>query len=494
MEKLKLTYKSAITSFTEVNSSFDSGVLRVCYTGDNRNGSSISKETMESCIQTIYNCPIVCNYDRETDSIGEHDMDIVMKEGVPVLINETQPIGVVPTGANWWFELDDDHEYLCVEVLIWKRQEAYVHIKDNGITDESMEITVTDYHKGENGTMVIDEFEFNAFCLLESAEPCYEGASLTLFSMSDAFKDMIEDLKNVSASISKVDMEFTRKEEQNLEEKNKILAEFGLTAEQLGIEDLDSCTAEDLTAKCKAFSLTAAQLEEQIYDALSAVTYTDEWGTRSRYMYIDRDESTHTVFAVDAQDNWNLYGLSYAMNGDNVVIDFEHAVRKKVSFVDFDEGEVQDAFAVFATEMLDIGVSMRSKTEEELGLKYADEIRTLEASAEESATKINDLTAEVEELRQFKASTLAEQREEEIEAVFAQFEDLSGIEAFEALRSDCGEMTTEEIEDKCFSIRGRHMNFSHKKQQKNSAKILAKTPQAEEEPYGGVFEKYPPHK
>lgn len=494
MEKLKLTYKSAITSFTEVNSSFDSGVLRVCYTGDNRNGSSISRETMERCIHTIFNCPIVCNYDRETDSIGEHDMDIVMKEGKPVLINETQPIGVVPTGANWWFELDDDHEYLCVEVLVWKRQEAYAHIKENGITDESMEIAVTGYHRGENGIMVIDEFEFNAFCLLESAEPCYEGASLSLFTVSDAFKDMIEDLKNVSASISKVDMEITRKEEQNLEEKNKILAEFGLTAEQLGIEDLDSCTAEDLTAKCKEFSLTAGQLEDEIFKALSAVTYTDEWGTRSRYFYIDRDEATSTIFAIDAQEGWDLYGLSYSMNGDKVVIDFENPVRKKVSYVDFDEGETQEVFAMFATELLDIGVAMQSKTEEDLGLKYAEEIRTLEASAEESASKISELTAEVEELRQFKVSTLAEQREEEIEAVFAQFEDLSGIEAFESLREDFGEMSAEEIEDKCFSIRGRNMQFSHKKQQKNSARIPAKLPKAEDEPYGGVFEKYPPHK
>lgn len=483
LEKMNLTYKSSIGSFSSVNSSFDSGVLKVCYTGDNRNGSSISKETMARCINTIYNCPIVCNYDRETDSIGEHDMTIVMKDGVPALINETDPVGVVPAGANWWFEVEDEHEYLCVEVLIWKRQEAYAHIKENGITDESMEIAVTSYHKDERGIMIIDEFEFNAFCLLESAEPCYEGASLELFSIDKfrtAFDEMIEDLKNVSASFAKVDID-SRKEEQNLE-KEKILAEFGLTAEQLGIDDLESCTEEDLKAKCEEFSLTAGQLAGQIFEALSTETYTDEWGTWCRYIYVDHDTETHTVFAVDAKDSWNLYGLSYAMNGDNVVIDFSTPVRKKVSYVDFDEGEQTSAFAAVATEVLEIGAAMAESAKKEFSQKMAD--------AEE---KIKSLSGEVEELTQFKASVMAEQRAEEVEAVFASFEDLTGIEAFEDLKKNFGEMTTDEIEDKCFSIRGRNMQFS-KKKEKQQPRIPAKIPHAEDEPYGGVFEKYPPHK
>ena len=42
-EILNLTYASSLTDLCEINSSFDSGILRIAYTGDNRNGSSIPK-------------------------------------------------------------------------------------------------------------------------------------------------------------------------------------------------------------------------------------------------------------------------------------------------------------------------------------------------------------------------------------------------------------------------------------------------------------------
>ena len=198
---IKLTYSSSVDNLQDLNSSFDRGVLRVAYAGRNRNGSSISKAAFEDAIRTIYNCPVVCNYNREEDMIGSHDVEIVMQDGRPVMVNITQPVGVVPESANYWWETREDngaeHEYLCVDVIIWKRQEAYKKIKENGITDESMEIKVIDGHS-EDGWYVIDRFEFLAFCLLEAAEPCYESASLEMFS-ADAFREcytrMMEEFK-----------------------------------------------------------------------------------------------------------------------------------------------------------------------------------------------------------------------------------------------------------------------------------------------------------
>ena len=144
---MRIVFSSGISNLVEKNSSFDSGVLRVAYTGKNRNNSFISKETYERCIQSIYNCPIVCNYDRETDTIGSHDIELVSTDdGGMKIVNITQPVGVIPESAKyWWEEIEDNsgvHEYLCVDALIWKRQEAYRKIKDDGITDESMEISI----------------------------------------------------------------------------------------------------------------------------------------------------------------------------------------------------------------------------------------------------------------------------------------------------------------------------------------------------------------
>lgn len=40
-EILNLTYASSLTDLCEINSSFDSGILRIAYTGDNRNGNVV---------------------------------------------------------------------------------------------------------------------------------------------------------------------------------------------------------------------------------------------------------------------------------------------------------------------------------------------------------------------------------------------------------------------------------------------------------------------
>lgn len=89
---MKIVFSSGISQLTENNSSFDEGVLRVAYVGKNRNNSFISKETFERCMPSIYNCPIVCRYDREEDVIGAHDIELVTDEdGSMRIVNVTQP-------------------------------------------------------------------------------------------------------------------------------------------------------------------------------------------------------------------------------------------------------------------------------------------------------------------------------------------------------------------------------------------------------------------
>ena len=93
---LRLTYALSLTGLCEINSSFDTGVLRIAYTGQNRNGSYISKEAFERCVKTMYNCPIVCNYDRDSDTFGGHDIEVVRDDdGSMRLVNLTTPVGCI---------------------------------------------------------------------------------------------------------------------------------------------------------------------------------------------------------------------------------------------------------------------------------------------------------------------------------------------------------------------------------------------------------------
>lgn len=506
IENMSIIFSSGIESLVEQNSSFDKGLLRVAYVGNNRNGSSISKEVFENCIGTIYNCPVVCRYDRESDTIGSHDVDIVRKDDGLHLVNSTHPVGVVPAGAEYHWETiseadGTEHEYLCVEVLLWRRQEAYQKIKDDGIVDESMEITVKE-GKLVDGVFVIKDFEFTAFCLLGSAEPCYESASLSVFS-NDEFKTqfatMMQELKE---SISKVNPSLevnnnTHTEDYSeggktvLEDKIALAVEFGLAVETLGF-NIEDFSIEELKEKFEAikaeqeqakFAL-AAQVREALCCALGVEEIESDWGSMRRYFYVDHDPDVSEVYCDDAGDNWNLYGFSYSMDGDNAVIDFESKKRKKFAIVDFDAGSATEPASPIPA-LFDI---------------VKDHISEINAAWDEKLQSANvtigSLNNQINELAEFKLGVETERAKAERDAVFAQFDDLAGVEAFEALRQSVedgsAEYSIEQLEDKCYSIRGRQ-GVSAKfalDSKPNSPRLKVSHEEAIDEPYGGIFKKY----
>lgn len=507
-----MAYSSSLSSLCEINSSFDTGVLRIAYTGANRNGSFISKETFERCIETLYNCPIVCHYDRETDTIGGHDMELVTNaDGDMRLVNMTIPIGVIPESSKYFWSVVEEedgteHEYLCADVLIWKRQEAYKKIKEDGITAHSMELTVKDGEM-EGGLFVIKDFEFTAFCLLgDEHEPCFESSALGLFSYDEMKKQMAQmmsDLKEeFSLVVPPVGANDTHPQnhpmeggEKVLNEKLALVAEYGLEVENLefSIEDL---TLEELREKFEAMKTAeepvvepavaepaeptvdfalAGQIREEIYNALSVEKIECCWGEMTRYHYVDHDHEALQVYCYDAED-WKLYGFAYTMNGDNVVIDFESKKRMKFAIVDFDEGEQAAPFA---------GVF------EEITKQYTENDTQWSEKYQTASDTITSMENELGTLRQFKTDTeeaaLAVARDE----VFAQFEDLVGVEEFDALREHCAEYELDALEEKCYAIRGRKGTTAKFTTESKPPKLkVDKTAPVSNDPYGGLFARY----
>lgn len=497
-----MAYSSSLSSLCEINSSFDTGVLRIAYTGANRNGSFISKETFERCIETLYNCPIVCHYDRETDSIGGHDVELVSGEdGSMRLVNMTIPIGVIPESSKYFWSVVEEedgteHEYLCADVLIWKRQEAYRKIKEDGITAHSMELTVKDGAM-EGGLFVIKDFEFTAFCLLgDEHEPCFESSALGLFSYDEMKKQMAEmmsDLKN-EFSLVVPPVGDNDKYPQNhpmeggekvLNEKLALVAEYGLEVENLefSIEDL---TLEELREKFEAMNpaepaepkadfALAGQIRDEIYNALSVEKIECCWGEMTRYHYVDHDHEALQVYCYDAED-WKLYGFSYSMNGDNVVIDFESKKRMKFAIVDFDEGEQPAPFA---------GVF------EEITKQYTANDTQWSEKYQTASDTITSMENELGTLRQFKTDTEAAAKAAAQEEVFAQFEDLVGVEEFDALREHCAEYELDALEEKCYAIRGRKGTTAKFTTESKPPKLkVDKTAPVSNDPYGGLFARY----
>ena len=509
---VNMTYASTLTDLCEMNSSFDKGILRIAYTGANRNKSYISKEAFERSINTIYNCPIVCNYDRETDELGGHDIELVRDSaGELQIVNATTPVGVIPESAKvWWdFVTEEDgrqNEYLYAEALLWKRQEAYKKIKADGITAQSMEITVKD------GKMIddyyhIDDFEFTAFTLI-GTEPCFEGASIEVFSkkeFKDQLSEMMHDLKESFTMIdsAKADDDklhplnhMTEGGETVLEEKMALLATYGIDADTLDFS-IDDFTVEELTEKFEAMKAsekeaeaapaeeTAGNGEEQSFelvkeriDELRRVLaglgmIEEEWGSYPRYAYADCDFEAGEVYAWDNED-WLLYGFRFTENGDSFTIDPDSKKRKKYVIVDFDEGEQASPFISTFSNMKD-KIAEGKETAE----KYQQALETIQS-----------MEAVMESLKQFKAETEAAAAKAERDNVFSKFEDLSGIEAFETLRENAAEYSAEVLEEKCYAIRGKNAVHAKFSLENKAPKIVVEKTEISHEPYGGIMAKY----
>ena len=498
-----MTYSSSLSSLCEINSSFDTGVLRIAYTGKNRNGSSISKDAFENCIQTMYNCPIVCHYDRETDSIGGHDMELVSnKDGDLKIVNCTMPVGVIPESSKYSWEIVEEadgtqHEYLCADVLIWKRQEAYQKIKEDGITKHSMELTIKDGEM-KDGVFEIYDFEFTAFCLLgDDHEPCFESSAMGLFSF-DALKvqmeEMMSELKETYSLISPhsgvedILDNPTEGGEKVLDEKIALVAEYGYEVSNLEFS-IEELSLEELREKFEAmkdepevdpieekFELNS-QICEEIRYAVETETIERPWGKIPRYSVVDYDADSKMVYCFDADDHWKLYGFGFSMNGDSVVVDFESKKRMKFAIVDFDEGEQAMPF---------------DKLFEDISAQFAANDTQWSDKYQTASDTIETMNTELGSLRQFKADTEAAAAEVAREEIFAQFEDLAGVEEFEALRENCSEFELDALEEKCYAIRGRNSAVAKFTKKPDAPRLKVERAEPEDRVYGGLFEKYKP--
>lgn len=543
-KQMWLEYPSSISDIVEKNKSFDACSIRVMYTGKNRNRTSISKDAAEAALPTLYNCPIVCNYDVVEDKIGGHDVEFINTKHGMKMVNLTDAVGVIPYGAEYrWETVTEDngqeHEYLVVDGLLWKRSSVYDKLKRDGISGQSMEITVNS-GKSVDGVYEIYSFDFTAFCILgEDVEPCFESADIETFSLGvykTRFEHMMDELKaeySISADTEDGGTEFSLKGGEGKVNLKDMLAKFGLTEEDITFET-DGMTEKELEAKFSeirdrkfadgdnqpesgenatpvgetsgddsgdsqeesgdapqedvgdeepydpntdeeddasgepkknnSYALMAGQLSEELCRALSAETYHDDrWDEDwRRYWYIDHDPEAQMVYAEDAKD-CVICGFNYSMNGDNVVVDFASYKRQKVQFVDFDEGEPMTAMFNYAND----------------------------AMMEVFNKKLEKATAGMAELQKFHDETVAAQRKAKLEEVFASFADMNGNESFEELRSNCDDLSVEEITEKCYAIRGRSVkvNFSMNTPQAVRLPVERKLPE-KNDPYNGVFARY----
>lgn len=521
-----------VHSLCEVNRSFDKGVLKIAYHGKNRNGTYISKEAFENALPSLANVPVVTHYLRKDDELGGHDMELITGEdGKLYMVYVTEPVGVVPSSPNcWWEEVEetngDVHEYLCVEVLLWKRQEAYKLIKESGVVGQSMEITINDGHDGD-GMYCIDSFIFTALCLLgDEHEPCFESASLNVFGLSsfqaqyqemlnefklafaqvsgtnpvqggeepmnneldvnvpveDAPENIVVDVDTDTSSVEAVEApvdgegneggEGENFEETPAEPTVETPTEDGIEGSGADnpVDDSDGVDGEPSDEPVEEqFSLTLMDKLGEIQMALaSKESILDPWGYEMpRFCFVDVQDSD--VIFWDAKENWMLMGAPIVESGDKISINFEQMKRKKVSYEDFIDGSsANDWMNQMFTSLSDRLVS-------------AERLNELQG-------QYDVLNGKYTVLYDAEQARLDAERREAVAGVFEKFEKLLGGDAeFEALKSE-EHNDVEALENKCFSLYGKKkavFTVADKKQ-KNVSLVIDACSEVEEKklPYG----------
>ena len=178
----------------EISPLVQKGQVKVFYIGQNRNGSSIDKETGTKMSKTLRGCPIVGWYKEDKEDFGDHDEQMTINGDGVTFEKLTKPYGFIPTDAKIWWQFFEDkdewgnavvREYLVAECLLWAGQFPECKEVIENHNPQSMELDpeslkghwATDNNSGLE-FFIINDAIFSTLCILgEDVEPCFEGAS-----------------------------------------------------------------------------------------------------------------------------------------------------------------------------------------------------------------------------------------------------------------------------------------------------------------------------
>lgn len=430
-------------SVTKLNPQFSLCDILVCYHGDNRNYTSMSKDTINNALYSLYGIPIIGEwlYDTSEETWGSHGGKIIISDSGIEFEETTKPYGFVTKeaadNASWVTITEEDgftqHEYLQLKgCILWtdRYEEAQSVLKEN--YGQSMEIEIQDGNYRDDNYFEISKFVFSALCILGTAEPCFESASIGRHYEQSGFEKEMSKMKKAYA---------------------------------------------------KFINERKAMRNEKIVKAL---------GDRYAVVIINDND----VVCVDRQDNYKLLSIPYSViEGEEAdyLIDFENA--KEQFFTSTDE---PNDFSMAE----ELNALVESKTQEAVKGYINTQIEEFEKKLQEEEDKYNELLSKYNEaLEQIDAYALAE-KEAEAEVHKSNIE--SKLDEYSDKLSKCAEYliyranvdyskSVDEIETDLTLMLGKYAkDRKDKKSSRGAQSYSVYTPKAnnsmEQERYGSLLE------
>ena len=489
MEDIKtMRYETQIqlvpSSMKQLNKQFALVDILLCYHGENRNRTSMSKEVIEAALPSLYGVPIVGEYiylDDGSKDFGSHGGKIILSDKGIKFEDTTKPYGFITKdavdNAKWVTITEKDgftqHEYLELKsCIVWeKRYEEVSSLLDKNY-GQSMEISINAGREDKNGYYVIEDMTFSAACILGSNPdgtdviPCFESACIGRHYELDSFKQefslMLDEYKKLNESATAVHDKGTENKSNNKEEK--------------GIMDFS-----------------------KINEALS--TSKIENSETNKYRLLNVTDSK--VFALDMED-YKPYGFDYAVttedDTENVVIDFDSKVEMSLSATDkiteenFEEFDIKSVIDSTACAMAD------EKTKENTSILEAE----FNKKMEEMKTAYEDISAsysvamkKVEEYEAKENEAKAQAHREEVAALFEKYsEKLGKCAEFLVYKAKCNpdEVTLDEVSEKLTLMVGKFTMESNTKKNfsynPTETGVAGRKNETIENKYGHLLDKY----
>lgn len=209
--------------------------LQLCFVGDNLNGSRITKESMEKALASTKYRPILGYMYEDEDGNPQFAGHNMHMENGEVVYDEI-PIGVMTEEATLKYDKDNEKDYAFSCGYIF---EEYTKAKEilerEEKCDVSVELSIRELSfDAKDNILVLDDFFFSGVTILgynentgDKVNPAMPGSNITLadFSAKDhsiVYSDkLLQALDKINETLSKFEINSTRKEEATLE-NNKV--------------------------------------------------------------------------------------------------------------------------------------------------------------------------------------------------------------------------------------------------------------------------------
>ena len=429
--------------------------------GLNRNNSNIDKEAFERAIPTLYNKPIIGEYDKSIEDFKGHGGKLVLDENDNSVeeIQTTVPYGVIPESCNARWETDEEGvEYLVCDGYLWNgRYSVCDKVKDN-TCNQSMEINMINYEVKDKITYIHD-FTFTGLCILgEDTEPCFSSAKIVYSLNKEEYKKQFNLLLN---EVNKIDSN-NKGGRKRMNERDKLIAKFSYlkdNEEYKKIIENKELQLEEL--KTQLFSLSVNDLKKKLNEVIETQTFikTWSWGETEqikKYYIVDILPEENIVICED-NEKFNLYyGFNYTLEGDKATIDFANGKRYiRGDWREYEEGVtiepepnpiVAKETEVVQNKINELSSSVQNFTKKNKDL--TDELTTIKSNyalLEQENSKLKTFKNEVEENK----------KKSEIDSIISKYSKVKELDGFDVIYNKRYELSKEDLQDKlaifCFN-------------------------------------------